>query len=101
MSAENNGGKPDKEIAEIVADKILALCPQTLNDLIEHKQMPFWRGETFKALYALQERAKRTKNSFSSTIRELNKVIYYANRGLNLENKNAANTRKTERNTTV
>jgi len=52
----------------------------TINDLIEHKKMPFWRGEAFKALYALEERASRSKDSSSSEVRELNKVIYYMER---------------------
>jgi hypothetical protein len=53
---------------------------KTLNDLIEYKEMPFWLGELFKAAYALQERAARSENA--SEERELNKIIYYANRRL-------------------
>ena len=53
---------------------------KTLNDLIEYKEMPFWLGELFKAAYALPERATRSDNA--SEERELNKIIYYANRRL-------------------
>jgi hypothetical protein len=59
---------------------------KTLNDLIEHKNMAFWRGEAFKALYALEERATRSNDASSSEERELNKVIYYCNRRLNMLN---------------
>ena len=51
----------------------------TLNDLIEHKKMEFWQGESFKALYAITERSKRTDGSEE---RELHKIIYYCNRKL-------------------
>jgi len=44
--------------------------------------MPFWRGEAFKALYALEERARRSADTSSSEERELNKVIYYCKRRL-------------------
>ena len=54
----------------------------TLNDLIEHKHMPFWQGEIFKATYALADRAIRTNNFASSEQRELNKIIYFAERRL-------------------
>lgn len=66
-------------IAECVRERIL---PSTLNDLIEFKRMPFWRGEAFKALYALEERAQRSADASASEERELNKVIYYCNRRL-------------------
>lgn len=106
MNAENNGGKtgyydlplPDKEkleqllvsyLGEIPSARIhissmvlqiVELCPQTLNDLIEHKQMVPWQHEVFKATYALHERAKKSK--VYSVVREINKIIYYAGRGL-------------------
>ena len=107
MSSENNGGTtnyydlplPDKgivldiliEVSEgslnpiEATNRILALCPQTLNDLIEFKQMKPYQHEIFKACYAMEERAKRGK--FASIEREINKIIYYANRGLNLVRK--------------
>jgi len=110
MNTENNGGKtsyydlplPDRETLnrilldfhngqgltrdiENTLEAILALCPQTLNDLIEYKQMQPWQHEVFKACYAMEARAKRGK-SFSKE-REINKIIYYANRGLNLVRK--------------
>lgn len=52
----------------------------TLDDLIEHKNMKFWQGNIIKAIYALQERS--TRNESSNEERELNKIIYYANRRL-------------------
>jgi len=77
-TSTNKGGKTD----------YYALPPEseepTLNDLIEYKDMPFWRGEAFKALYALEERANRAKDGSASEERELNKVIYYCNRRLNM-----------------
>jgi hypothetical protein len=104
MSPENNGGKtnyydlplPDKGILlSILIDvsegnlnpieatnKILDLCPQTLIDLIEYKNMQPYQHEIFKATYAMNERAKRGK--FASIVREINKIIYYAQRGLKL-----------------
>ena len=59
---------------------------RSLIDLIEHKDMSFWRGEAFKALYALEERAER-----SSEARELNKVIYYCQRRLSILKKQSKN----------
>jgi len=104
MSSENNGGKtnyydlplPDRDklrtilitsslSVEQAIDEILKLCPQTLNDLIEYKQMKPWQHEVMKANYAINERAK--KGEFASEEREINKIIYYANRGLNLVRK--------------
>jgi len=110
MSSENNGGKtnyydlplPDRETLnrillefhngqgltrdiENTLEAILVLCPQTLNDLIEYKQMQPWQHEVFKATYALHERAKKSKSY--SIEREINKIIYYANRGFNLVRK--------------
>ena len=52
----------------------------TLDDLIEHKKMPFGIANIFKATYALTSRS--TRSSSSSETRELNKIIYYANRRL-------------------
>jgi hypothetical protein len=73
MSAENNGGKT------IYYD--VPEGAETLNDLIEHKDMPFWRGEIFKAAYRINGKDNTTEE------RELNKIIYYANRGLNAAKK--------------
>lgn len=50
----------------------------TLNDLIEFKQMSFARGNMFKAVYRLGE-----KNGVDDEY-DLNKIIYYAERMLNL-----------------
>lgn len=107
MSSENNGGKtnyydlplPNKDQLESILNcvrdgditvdfainEILSICPQTLNDLIECKKMQPWQHEVFKATYALEERAN--KGTFASIGREINKIIYYANRGLNIFNK--------------
>lgn len=106
MTAENNGGKtgyydlplPDKtkivellltpmngtdeEVAAQVADSILGMVSNTLNDLIEFKQMQPWQHEVFKATYAIEDRA--TKNG-GSRLREINKILYYAERGRQLE----------------
>ncbi len=72
--SRNNGGETDCYSVPKGA--------KTLNDIIEHKNMPFWRGEAFKALYALEERANRSSDGSSSEVRELNKVIYYCHRRL-------------------
>ena len=101
MSAENNGGTtsyydlplPDrKAIQEILlsysmhtislqdaTEGIRELCPQTLNDLIEAKGMKPWMHEVMKACYALTARAEKNGGS---VVREINKIIYYAGRGL-------------------
>ena len=60
---------------------------KTLNDLIEHKRMLPWQHEVMKACYALRERAAKATDGSSSEIREINKIIYYANRGLELARK--------------
>ena len=72
----NNGGNTDYYALPPESDE------PTLNDLIEYKNMPFWQGEAFKALYALEGRANRSNDSSSSEVRELNKVIYYCKRRL-------------------
>lgn len=64
---------------------IILLCPQTLNDLIEYKNMQPWQHEVFKACYALEERAIRATDGSSSRLREINKMEYYVGRGKNLE----------------
>jgi len=68
----NNGGSTD--YYDIPKDAT------TLSDLIEHKKMEHGIGEMFKATYALKERAERTNDANSSEIRELNKIIWFANR---------------------
>ena len=76
----------NNEIIYNTINLILELCPQTLNDLIEYKNMYPFQHEIFKACYALKERAKKgsiTEGKLNIE-RELNKIIYYANRGLNL-----------------
>ena len=110
MSAENNGGKtgyydlplPDKkQLEELLTSylkdipsarihiksmvlQIQELCPQTLNDLIEYKEMEPWQHECFKANYALKARAEKNGGSI---IREINKMAYYTDRGLKLAEK--------------
>lgn len=49
----------------------------TLNDLIEHKDMSFANGNIFKASYRLGD-----TRHHSSVKRDLEKIIYYANRML-------------------
>lgn len=49
---------------------------KTLNDLIEYKDMPFWRGNIFKATFRLGEKDVATEEY------DLNKIIYFANRRL-------------------
>lgn len=50
----------------------------TLNDLIEFKEMSFARGNIFKAAYRLGEK------SGIDDIYDLNKIIYYAERMINV-----------------
>lgn len=54
----------------------------TLNDLIEHKDMKFWRGEIFKATYGIEGRVAKNKEEhpLKAELRELFKILYYANR---------------------
>lgn len=104
--AENNGGKtgyydlplPDiNDICKILqgiqegnatifqaANAVINLCPQTLNDLIEYKNMKPWQHEVFKACYAIEERALKNGASLE---REVNKILYYAGRGLEIVKK--------------
>lgn len=65
--ARNDGGKTDYYDVPKAAE--------TLNDLIECKGMPFALGVIFKAAYRFGDpRTSSTKR------RDLNKIIYYANR---------------------
>ena len=104
LTPENNGGKtgyynlplPDKaKVKKILmtcvgnnvdetVDKLLALCPQTLNDLIEFKKMAPWQHECFKANYTLNARAEKNGGS---KIRKINKMAYYTERGLEIAKK--------------
>lgn len=106
MTAENNGGKtnyydlprPDsrlvrkfienfkKDIIDIseAVTGIYEVFPQTLNDIIEAKNMQPWQHEVMKACYAIDARAEKNGGS---KIREINKIIYYAQRGLVLAEK--------------
>jgi hypothetical protein len=52
-----------------------------LNDLIEHKNMPFWLGNIFKACWRYGEKTGTTRTY------DLNKIIYFAGRGLGIVNK--------------
>jgi hypothetical protein len=67
---QNNGGRTDYYDVPAGAE--------TLADLIEHKDMPFWRGEIFKACYRIGGKDNTTE------IRELNKIIYNATRRLHV-----------------
>ena len=76
MKSKNNGGETDYWA--------LPKSSATLNDLIEYKDMSFAQGSIFKACYRLgDERHHSTKE------RDLNKIVYYAQRILKvLEKKN-------------
>jgi hypothetical protein len=63
-------------------NNMFELIANTLNDLIEYKKMQPWQHEVMKACYALEERAEKNGGS---KIREINKIIYYAQRGLKIE----------------
>lgn len=66
-TSRNNGGRTDYWDIPAGAD--------TLNDLIEHKEMSFALGSIFKATYRFGDR-----RFHSTKIRDLNKIIYYADR---------------------
>jgi len=67
-NAQNNGGSTSYyDVPE---------GAETLDDLIEFKNMSFGRGNIFKATYRLGEKGNTTE------IYDLNKIIYYANRRL-------------------
>jgi len=71
VRAHNNGGITDYwDIPE---------GAETLNDLIEHKKMSFALGSIFKAAYRLGD-----DRHTSTPERDLNKIIYYAERMLKL-----------------
>ncbi len=72
--AHNNGGITDYwDVPEGAS---------TLNDLIEHKKMSFAQACIFKAAYRLGD-----ERHHSTVERDLNKIIYYANRMLNIVHK--------------
>lgn len=75
--SENNGGSTDYY-------KLPAGATE-LNDLIEAKNMPFWRGNIFKAAYRLGEKDVATEEY------DLNKIIYFANRRLAMIRKEKEN----------
>lgn len=98
MMETNNGGKTSyydiphptrKELFDLLEDKeksnvakveiILSMFPDTLNDLIVYKRMCPRLHEVFKAAYAMTERSERGIQG--GTIREWNKIIYYATLG--------------------
>jgi hypothetical protein len=54
---------------------------ETLNDLIEHREMSFGQGNIFKAAYRLGKKVG------IDDIYDLNKIIYYANRLLEMKGK--------------
>lgn len=70
----NNGGKTDYYAIPDGAT--------TLNDLIEFKRMAPWMHEIFKVIYAFDERSR--KGGGFNPEREINKIIYYAERGRNI-----------------
>lgn len=78
----------DKELQKITSDgKATAYYDfpegaSTLNDIIEFKEMSFARGNIFKAAYRLGE-----KNGIDD-LYDLNKIIYYAQRLINIINTN-------------
>jgi len=77
--ATNNGGSTDYyQLPPNVTD---------LQDLIEHRQMNFSQGNMFKALY----RANVESNTHSSYERDLNKIIWYAQRELSRIKENNEN----------
>ena len=65
----NNGGDTDYYLVPPTT--------KTLQDLIEFKNMNFSLGNIFKAVYRLND------NHHSDQVRELNKIIWFANRELN------------------
>jgi hypothetical protein len=68
MMSKNNGGSTDYyKLPEGATE---------LNDLIEYKNMPFWLGNIFKACWRFGEKPVATKEY------DLNKIIYFAGRGL-------------------
>ena len=69
IPAINNGGDTDYYLVPPTT--------KTLHDLIEHKNMNFSLGNIFKAVYRLND------NHHSDQVRELNKIIWFANRELN------------------
>ncbi len=50
-------------------DDVISLFPDTLNDLIEYKDMRFWRGEILKACYGLEGRMEKNKVPEQAEIR--------------------------------
>lgn len=106
MTEENNGGKtsyydlpkPNSQKVRVILEEyrdglidislavttIYELFPQTLNDIIEAKDMKPWQHEIMKATYALNERALKNPKKGSSKLREINKILYYAERGKKL-----------------
>lgn len=68
MKSDNNGGSTDYyKIPDSAKD---------LQDLIEYREMNFAQGNMFKALY----RANAEDNDHSSYERDLNKIIWFAER---------------------
>ena len=66
----NNGGNTDYYAVPEASE--------TLNDLIEHKKMNFAQGNIFKSAYCLSD----GRHKGTTPERELNKIIYYAEREL-------------------
>lgn len=75
-TADNNGGSTDYYKLPVNA--------KDLQDLIEYRDMNFSTGNIFKAAYRLGE------CTHSDAIRDLNKIIWFANREINrLQNEGA------------
>jgi len=70
-TSKNNGGETDYWA--------LPEGAKTINDVIEYKNMSFALGSIFKAAYRLGD-----SRHHSSPERDLNKIIYYANRMLSI-----------------
>ncbi len=67
-------------LGEVERDLTIPPNAKALNDLIEYKEMSFAQGSIFKAPYRLGD-----DRHHSHKVRDLNKVVYYANRMLLVE----------------
>lgn len=98
-SAQNNGGKTsyynlpvpaESEVTRLIQDcffetvclggavnRVFSLFPSTLLDIMEAKNFKPWQHEVMKACYAIEDRKDKNGGSY---LRELNKIIFYAER---------------------
>lgn len=72
MTTENNGGDTDYYRLPETAKKPNSM----IQDLIEYKEMNFAVGNMFKATY-------RLSSDDHDTVRDLHKIIWFANREIN------------------